>query len=96
MRPTIPGSALTGEQRVTVKYGHVHPGAQAIVGNIHHQRGRGVDGNDQRPYGRVREAEATTAVPKRSPVRGSNQERETVPLTRNRKGAVSSTRRRKR
>jgi hypothetical protein len=66
----------TGEQRVTVKYVHVHPGAQAIVGNVH-QRGRGVEENDQRPYGRARETEATAAVSKRSPVRGSNQERET-------------------
>jgi hypothetical protein len=31
----------TGEQRVTVKYVHVHPGAQAIVGNVNHQRGGG-------------------------------------------------------
>jgi hypothetical protein len=80
----------TGEQRVTVKYVHVHPGAQAIVGNVH-QRGRGVDKNDQRPYGRARAGKATTAVPKRSSVRGSNQERETMPVTRNRKGTVSST-----
>jgi hypothetical protein len=86
----------TGEQRVTVKYVHVHPGAQAIVGNVNHQSGRGVDENDRRPYGRARGAKATTAVPKRSPVRGSNQERETMPLPRDRKGAVSSTRRCKR
>jgi hypothetical protein len=85
----------TGEQRVTVKYVHVHPGAQAIVGNVH-QRGRGVDENDQRPYGRAREAEATTAVPKRSPVRGSNQKRETLPFTSDEEGALSTTRRRKR
>jgi hypothetical protein len=87
---------LSGEQHVTVKYVHVHPGAQAIVGNVNHSGGRGITKNDQRPYGRTPDTAATGAIPKGSPVRGSNQERETMPVASDREGAVSAARRRKR
>jgi hypothetical protein len=84
------------EQRVTVKHVHVHPGGQAIVGNVNHSGGRGTTKNGQRPYGRAPEAAATAAIPKRSPVRGANKEREAMPIARDRKGAVSAARWRKR
>jgi hypothetical protein len=84
------------QQRVTVRYLHVHSGAQAIVGNVNHTRGRGTNKNDHRPCGCAPETPATAAIPKRSTVRGANQEREAMPSASDRKGAVSAARRRKR
>jgi hypothetical protein len=85
-----------GEQSVTVKYVHVHPGGQAIVGNVNHRNGRGVAKNDHRPHGRSQRASATGAIPKRPPMRRPDQERKAMPVARDRKRAVSTARRGKR
>jgi hypothetical protein len=84
-----------GEQRVTVKHVHVHSGAQAIVGNVNHARGRGAKKNGHRPYGPT-EAAATVAIPERSPVRRADERRELMPSAGDEKRSVPPPRRRKR
>jgi hypothetical protein len=82
-----------GEQNVTVKHVHVHAGGQAVVGNVSHRGGRGVTKNGQRAYERGR---ATLAISDSPPVRSADQERETLPVTSDEKGALSIARRRTR
>jgi hypothetical protein len=84
------------EQRVTVKHVHIHSGAQAIVGNVTHAGGRGTKKNDHRPYGRAQETAAAPAIPKGSPVRGANEEREAMPIASDEERSVPAARRRKR
>ena len=83
-----------GEQHVTVKHVHVHAGGQAVVGNVTHRGGRGVTKNEQRACDDGRET--TRAISQGPPVRSENQEREAVPVITDRKGALSTARRRKR
>ena len=85
-----------GEQNVTVKHVHVHAGGQAVVGNVTHRGGRGVTKNDQRAHECGREKQTARAISKSSSVRSANQEREALPVTRDKKGALSIARRRKR
>jgi hypothetical protein len=82
-----------GEQSVTVKHVHVHPGGQAVVGNVSHRGGRGITKNGQQAYERGR---ATPAVSESPSVRSADQERKTLPVTSDKKGALSIARRRKR
>src|SRR3984893_13842840 len=68
-----------GEQNVTVKHVHVHSGAQAVVGVVNHRGRRGVRKNGERPY----ESEpAALAIPESQSMRCADQERESVPVTR--------------
>jgi hypothetical protein len=85
-----------GGQNITVRHLHVHSGGQAIVGNVAHQRGRGLTKNDQRPYERGREKPTTHAISESQSVWSADQKREAVPVTRDRQGTLSTTRRRKR
>jgi hypothetical protein len=80
-----------GEQNVTVKHVHVHAGGQAVVGNVSHQGGRGVRKNDQQAYDHEREP-----ITENPSMRSADQERKTVPVTSDKKGALSVARRRKR
>jgi hypothetical protein len=85
-----------GEQNVTVKHVHIHAGGQAVVGNVSHRGGEGVTKNDQQAYGRRRKKPTTHAIPESPSVRSANQEREALPITSDKKGALSIARRRKR
>jgi hypothetical protein len=83
-----------GEQNVTVKHVHVHAGGQAVVGNVNHRGGRGVTRNDQQVHVRGREGSPTPAISERPSVRSADQEREALPVTGDKEGAVSAARRR--
>jgi hypothetical protein len=85
-----------GEQNVTVKHVHVHAGGQAVVGNVSQRDGGGVTKNDQRPYERRRRKPTTRAIPESPPLRSANQKREALPVTSDKKGALSVAWRRKR
>jgi hypothetical protein len=85
-----------GGQNITVRHLHVHAGGQAVVGNFGHRDGRGLTKNDQRPYERRTEKQATRTIPKRCSVRSADQERETLPVTSDEKGALPFARRRNR
>ena len=77
-----------GEQVVRVEHVTVHPGAQAIVGDVHHHAGGGashVNQEDQR-YGTGASA-AVPALPGQDPLGNG------VPIPRNAKRAMSHTRR---
>jgi hypothetical protein len=81
---------------VTVKHVHVHAGGQAVVGNVSQRDGGGVTKNDQRPYERRRRKPTTRAIPESPPLRSANQKREALPVTSDKKGALSVAWRRKR
>jgi hypothetical protein len=85
-----------GEQNVTVKHVHVHAGGQAVVGNVSHRGGRGVTKNGQQAYERRRKNPTTRAISESPSVRSPNKEREALPITSDKKGALSIARRRKR
>jgi hypothetical protein len=85
-----------GEQKVTVKHVHVHAGGQAVVGNVSHQGGEGVTKNGQQPYERRRKKPTTRAISESPSVRSANQGRDALPVTSDKKGALSIARRRKR
>jgi hypothetical protein len=85
-----------GEQSVTVKHVHVHAGGQAVVGNVSHRGGRGIQKNDQRAYERRGKKPAALAISESPSVRSENQEREALPVTSDEKRALSIARRRKR
>jgi hypothetical protein len=80
-----------GEQNVTVKHVHVHAGGQAVVGNVSHRGGRGVTKNGQQAYDHER-----GPITESPSMRSADQERETLPFTGDKKGALSVARRRKR
>jgi hypothetical protein len=64
-----------GQQKVTVEHVHVAPGGQAIVGTV--EAGGGVvNGNQRQPH-----AKAISHAPV-APLRSEDQERESVPITR--------------
>jgi hypothetical protein len=85
-----------GEQNIRVEHVHVHAGGQAIVGNVSHQGGRGLTKNEQRPYEGGQEKPTTRAIPDSPALRSADQEREPLPVTSDKKGALSIARRRKR
>jgi hypothetical protein len=80
-----------GEQNVTVKHVHVHAGGQAVVGNVSHRGGRGVTKNGQQAYDHER-----GPITESPSMRSADQERKTLPVTGDKKGALSVARRRKR
>ena len=84
-----------GDQKITVKHVHVHAGGQAIVGNVRHRGGRGTAKNEQRAYERAQE-KPTRAISDSPAVRSADQKREALPVTSDKKGALSIARRRKR
>jgi hypothetical protein len=84
-----------GDQNIRVEHVHVHAGGQAIVGNVSH-RGGGLRKNDEQPYERGQEKPTTRAISDSPSVRSPDQERETLPVTSDEKGALSIARRRKR
>jgi hypothetical protein len=84
-----------GEQKIWVKHVHVYAGGQAIVGNVRH-RGGGVSAkNEQRAYECEKAEPATLAISDSPALRGANEERQSLPVTSNEKGALPITRRRK-
>ena len=85
-----------GEQNIRVKHVHVYAGGRAIVGNVSHRGGRGYRKNEQQAYECGQEKPATCAISDRPSVRSADQERETLPVAGNEKGALSIARRRKR
>jgi hypothetical protein len=85
-----------GEQNIRVEHVHVHAGGQAIVGKVSHRGGRGTAKNEQRAYERAQEKPATRAISESPSVRSADQEREALPVTSDKKGALSIARRRKR
>jgi hypothetical protein len=85
-----------GEQNIRVEHVHVHAGGQAIVGNVSHRGGRGHRKNDQQGYEHAQEEPTARAISDSSAVRSANEERETLPVTSDEKGALSIARRRTR
>src|SRR5262249_17280779 len=83
------------KQKIWVKHVHVYAGGQAIVGNVRH-RGGGVSAkNEQRAYECEKAEPATLAISDSPALRGANEERQSLPVTSNEKGALPITRRRK-
>lgn len=85
-----------GEQTVIVKHINIAAGGQAVVGNVTHRSGRGVTKNEQRARGDERQNPEISEIPACSSMRGEDQERDAVPVTSDRKGPMSTPRRRKR
>jgi hypothetical protein len=85
-----------GDQNIRVKHVHVYAGGQAVVGNVSHRGGRGYRKNEQRGYERDQEKPTTRAISNSPAVRSADQERQTLPVAGNEKGALSIARRRKR
>jgi hypothetical protein len=85
-----------GQQNIRVKHVHVYAGGQAVVGNVSHRGGRGYRKNEQRASERGREKPTTRAISESPSVRSADEEREALPVTSDKKGAVSIARRRKR
>jgi hypothetical protein len=85
-----------GEQSIRVEHVHVYGGGQAIVGNVSHRGERGHRKNEQRGYDRGEEKPTTFAISDSPAVRSADQERQTLPITSDQKGALPITRRRKR
>jgi hypothetical protein len=85
-----------GEQNIRVKHVHVYAGGEAIVGNVSHRGGRGTAKNEQRAYERAQEKPKSRAISDSPAVRGADQKREALPVTSDKKGALSIARRRKR
>jgi hypothetical protein len=85
-----------GEQSIRVEHVHVYGGGQAIVGNVSHRGERGHRKNEQRGYDRGEEKPTTFAISDSPAVRSADQERQTLPVTSDKKGALSIARRRKR
>jgi hypothetical protein len=85
-----------GDQNIRVKHVHVYAGGQAVVGNVSHRGGRGYRKNEQRGYERDQEKPTTRAISDSPAVRSTDQEREALPVTSDKKGPLSIARRRKR
>ena len=69
-----------GRQKMTVEHVHVHPGGQAIVGNVMHT-GRGVqDENSEQPHGT--EEPRAIAFAERAALRSSEPQRQPLPVPR--------------
>jgi hypothetical protein len=85
-----------GDQNIRVKHVHVYSGGQAVVGNVNHGGGRGYRKIEQQGYEPEQEKPATPAISDSPAVRSADQERETLPVASDEKGAVSIARRRKR
>jgi hypothetical protein len=85
-----------GEQNIRVEHVHVCADGKAIVGNVSHRGGRGTAKNEQRAYERAQEKPTTRAISDSPAVRSTDQEREALPVTSDKKGALSIARRRKR
>jgi hypothetical protein len=85
-----------GDQNIRVKHVHVYADGQAIVGNVSHRGGRGTAKNEQRAYERAQEKPTTRAISDSPAVRSADQKREALPVTSDKKGALSIARRRKR
>jgi hypothetical protein len=85
-----------GEQNIRVKHVHVYAGGQAVVGNVNHGGGRGYRKIEQQAYECGQEKPATCAISDSPPMRSADQERETLPVTSDEKGALPIARRRKR
>lgn len=67
-----------GQQKVTVEHVHVHAGGQAIVGNVNHPEGGGV----QKKTGEQPHAKTITHAPEQALPR-KNTKRKAVPVPRN-------------
>jgi hypothetical protein len=85
-----------GEQNIKVKHVHVYAGGQAVVGNVSHRGGRGYRKIEQQGYVRAQEKPATRAISDSPAVRSADQDRETMPVASDEKGALSIARRRTR
>ena len=67
-----------GQQKVTVEHVHVHSGGQAIVGNITHPQGGGVNNkNEEQPHAKQIEHAPMHKMP------STNTKRQPLPLPRN-------------
>ena len=67
-----------GQQKMTVEHVHVHAGGQAIVGNVNHPEGGGVQKKtEEQPH-----AKAITHAPEQA-MPSKNTKRKAVPVTRN-------------
>ena len=84
-----------GEQSIRVEHVHVYAGGQAIVGNVSHRGGRGYRKNEQRGYERDQEKPTTRAISDSPAVWSADQERQTLPVTSDKKGPLPIARRRK-
>jgi hypothetical protein len=85
-----------GEQNVTVKHVHVHSGAQAVVGVVNHRGRRGVRKNGVQADEREPDKPTAPPISECPQMRSADQERETLPVTSDKKGALPVARRRKR
>jgi hypothetical protein len=84
-----------GDQNIRVKHVHVYAGGQAVVGNVSHRGGRGYRKNEQRGYERDQEKPTTRAISDSPAVWSADQERQTLPVTSDKKGPLPIARRRK-
>jgi hypothetical protein len=84
-----------GEQTVRVEHVHVHPGGQALVGNVTHMvEGEGSSINGGQPYGTAdtralvlgEGAPMLSMDPARQPVQSQGYEQGSVPIARGREG----------
>ena len=67
-----------GEQTVRVEHVHVYPGGQAVVGNVNHRTGGGVDQNAGQPQ--ATDDPRALAFAPGSPVWSADPQRDAVPL----------------
>ena len=76
-----------GQQKVTVEHVHVHEGGQAIVGHVEHSAEGGTKKRNEQPH-----AKEITDAPQPT-MRGSDETREPVPVTRDAERTVPDARR---
>lgn len=77
-----------GQQKVTVEHVHVHAGGQAVVGMVAHPGGGGRTDLEEQPHAHI---DTTTPLPA---LRRTNEEPDTVPLTRDAERPLPNARRR--
>jgi hypothetical protein len=90
---TLAKKRRKGEQTVTVKHVHVHPGAQAVIGNVSHGGGRGVLKNDHRAHECIQQSPAG-AIADSTAMWCTDEEREALPIASDSKGPLPNARRR--
>ena len=76
-----------GQQKVTVEHVHVHAGGQAVVGTVEKPGGGNHSKMEEQPH-----AKQIAHAPEPT-LRGTDKERDTVPVARNGERSVSDARR---